>query len=222
MEGLTMKTYFDKVHVWGRIWCICAICVLFSLPILFCIHFNAWPPLQGVMKGLLAVVPLYWATAIAETISYAPMLGAGGCYLGFVTGNITNLKLPCAISAMDAAKVRPNTEEGEVITTISIAASSIITTVIIALGVLLFRPILPKITAPDSVFAPAFQQIIPALFGAIGASYFMKHLKLSVLPILVGVLVLVFAPTLPVGTLLFITIVASIAGAFVMYKKNWI
>ena len=74
----------------------------------------------------------------------------------------------------------------------------------------------------DHLFAPAFQQIIPALFGAIGASYFMKHLKLSVLPILVGVLVLVFAPTLPVGTLLFITIVASIAGAFVMYKKNWI
>lgn len=217
-----MKTYFDKVHVWGRIWSVSALCVLFLLPILFCIHFDAWPPLQGVMKGLAAVVPLYWATAIAETISYAPMLGAGGCYLGFVTGNIANLKLPCAISAMDSANVRPNTEEGEVITTISIAASSIITTVIIALGVLLFTPILPKITAPGSVFAPAFQQIIPALFGAIGASYFIKHLKLSVLPIVAGVLTLVFVPTLPVGTLLVVTIVVSIGGGFLMYKKNWV
>lgn len=217
-----MKTYFDKVHTWGRIWSVTAICVLFSLPILFCVTFNAWPPLTGVLKGLLAVVPLYWATAVAETISYAPMLGAGGCYLGFVTGNIANLKLPCAISAMDAAKVRPNTEEGEVITTISIAASSIITTVIIALGVLLFQPILPKITAEDSVFAPAFRQIIPALFGAIGASYFVKHIKLSILPILAGCLVLVFAPTMPVGTLLVITIVVSIGSGFVMYKKNWV
>ena len=217
-----MKDYFDRVHTWGRISCISTICVLFLVPILFCIHYNAWPPMQNVLKGLAAVVPLYWATAVAEVISYAPMLGAGGNYLAFVTGNIANLKLPCAISAMDSAKVRPNTEEGEVITTISIAASAITTTVIIALGVLLFRPILPKITAPDSVFAPAFQQIIPALFGAIGASYFIKHLTISVFPILVGVLVLVFAPTMQAGVLMIITIIASIGGAYFMYKKNWV
>ena len=217
-----MRSYFDKVHTWGRISCISTIFVLFLVPVLFCIHYNAWPPMQNVLKGLVAVVPLYWATAVAEVISYAPMLGAGGNYLAFVTGNIANLKLPCAISAMDAAKVRPNTEEGEVVTTISIAASAITTTVIIALGVLLFRPILPKITAADSVFAPAFQQIIPALFGAIGASYFIKHLKISILPILVGVLILVFAPTMQVGVLLVITIVASIGGAYFMYKKNWV
>ena len=217
-----MKTYFDKVHTWGRISCISTICVLFLVPVLFCIHYNAWPPLQGVLKGLVAVVPLYWATAVAEVISYAPMLGAGGNYLAFVTGNIANLKLPCAISALDAAKVRPNTEEGEVITTISIASSAITTTVIIALGVLLFRPILPALTAPDSAFAPAFQQVVPALFGAIGASYFIKHPKLSVLPVLAGTLVLVFAPTMQIGVLIIVTIIVSIGSAFLMYKKNWV
>lgn len=216
------RPYFDRVHTWGRISCITTICVLFLVPVVFCIHYNVWPPLQGVLKGLAAVVPLYWATAVAEVVSYAPLLGAGGSYLSFVTGNIANLKLPCAISAMDAAKVRPNTEEGEVVTTISIAASSITTTVIIALGVLLFQPILPKLTEPGSVFAPAFQQIIPALFGAIGASYFIKHLKLSILPILAGTLVLVFAPTMQIGVLIVITIVVSIGSAFFMYKKNWV
>lgn len=217
-----MKTYFDKVHVWGRVSCISGICILLLMPTLFCVYYDAWPPIQGVLKGLAAVVPLYWATAVAEVFSYAPMLGAGGNYLAFVTGNIANLKLPCAISAMDTAKVRPNTEEGEVITTIAIASSAIVTTVIIALGVLLFTPILPKLTDPSSVFAPAFQQIIPALFGAIGASYFIKHIKLSVLPILIGVLVLVFAPYLQVGVLLVVTIVVSIGSAFFMYKKNWV
>ena len=217
-----MKSYFDKVHTWGRISCITTICVLFLVPIVFYIHYNAWPPLQGVLKGLAAVMPLYWATAVAEVISYAPLLGAGGSYLSFVTGNIANLKLPCAISAIENAKVRPNTEEGEVVTTISIAASSLTTTVIIALGVLLFRPILPKITAPESVFAPAFQQIIPALFGAIGASYFIRHLKISVLPILAGALVLVFVPSMQIGVLIIITIVVSIGGAYLMYKKNWV
>ena len=217
-----MRTYFDRVHTWGRISCITTICVLFLVPVLFCIRYNTWPPIDGVLKGLAAVVPLYWATAVAEVISYAPMLGAGGSYLAFVTGNIANLKLPCAISAMDSAKVRPNTEEGEVVTTISIAASSLTTTVIIALGVLLFQPILPKLTAEGSVFAPAFRQIIPALFGAIGASYFVKHFKLSILPILAGVVVMVFAPTMQIGVLIVVTIVVSIGSAFLMYKKNWV
>ena len=118
--------------------------------------------------------------------------------------------------------IAPRKSTASAATTISIAASSITTTVIIALGVLLFQPILPKITAPDSVFAPAFQQIIPARFGAIGASYFIKHLRLSILPILAGTLVLVFVPTMQIGVLIVVTIVVSIGSAYLMYKKNWV
>ncbi|MCR5484198.1 MAG: hypothetical protein K6F09_01270 [Clostridiales bacterium] len=215
-----MKSYFDRVHVWGRIWTVSALCVIICVPLLFCIHYNSWPPFSGVIKGILAVIPLYWASAVVEVLSYAPLLGAGGTYLSFVTGNITNLKLPCSIAAMDSAEVRPNTEEGEVITTIAVATSSIVTTVIIALGVLVFRPFLHFVTDDSSVFAPAFQQVLPAIFGAIGASYFMKHWKISFVPIIIGVLVLVFVPTLQIGILILITIVASLVGAQIMYKKG--
>ncbi len=222
MEGLRMKTYFDKVHTWGRIWSLSALVVLLCVPLLFSLRYATWPPVKGVVQGLLSVLPLYWATAIVEVISYTPMLGAGGTYLSFVTGNIANLKLPCALSAMESAKVRPNTEEGEVITTIAVATSAIVTTVIIALGVLLFTPILPKITAEGSAFAPAFQQILPALFGALGAGYFIKHWKISILPIVAGILILCIVPTLAVGPLLLITVVVSLLGAHLMYKKNWV
>ena len=146
------------------------------------------------------------------------MLGAGGTYLSFVTGNISNLKLPCGLAAMDSAKVRANSEEGEVISTIAIASSSITTIIIIAVGVLAFSPVLPKLTAEDSVFSAAFDQVLPAIFGALGASYFAKHWQISIAPILGGVIVLIFAPTLGVGTLLFITLVVAIAFAQLYYK----
>ena len=89
---------------------------------------------------------------------------------------------------------------------------------VFAVGVLAFGPSIAKITAPGSVRAPAFNYVIPALFGALGASYFTKHWKISIFPILVGVLVYVFAPTMAVGTMIFITILAAIAGALVMLK----
>ena len=105
---------------------------MFVMPLGISIAFNAWPSLSVIGKVLLTLVPLYWVTAIIEVVTYVPMLGAGGTYLSFVTGNISNLKLPCGLNAMENAKVRANTEEGEVITTIAIAVSSLTTTVIIA------------------------------------------------------------------------------------------
>jgi len=216
------KDYFDSVHIWGRVWSIGALLVLFSLPVAISLHYNAWPEAKFVFEALLKLVPLYWVTSIIEVITFTPMLGAGGAYLSFVTGNITNLKLPCALSALDRAKVKATSEGGEIISTIAIASSSITTTLVIAVGVLLFAPVLPTITAPDSVIKPAFDYVIPALFGALGASYFSKHWKISILPILAGVIVYILAPSFAVGTLLFVTIVVSIAGALGMYKLGWI
>ena len=214
------KTYMDKVHIWGRIWVFAAIVVLMSVPLAISIHYDAWPEAKTVLKALLSVALIYWTSAIIEVITYTPMLGAGGTYLSFITGNITNLKLPCSLNAMENAKVRANSEEGEVISTIAIGVSSIVTTAVIAIRVLCFTPILPKITAEGSVFKAAFDQVLPALFGALAASYFRKHWKISIFPILVGCLVLVFAPELGVGTLIFITIIASVGGAFAMVKLN--
>lgn len=217
-----MKTYFDKLHRWGAVWNYAALLAMYFVPVAISIYLNAWPTLSALAKILPPLLILYWPTGIIETVTYIPMLGAGGTYLCFVTGNISNLKLPCGLNAMENAKVRANTEEGEVIATLSIAVSSIVTTLVIAVGVLAFSPVLPKITAEGSAFKPAFEQVLPALFGALGAGYFFKHWKLGIAPILSGVIVLLFAPTMGVGILMIATIVVSIVGALILYKDLWL
>ncbi len=225
MKKTTEKTYIDSMHTQGKIWTVLALLVLISVPLLFSIFggeelFSAFPKWSVLSKVLVSVISVYWTTAIVEVITYTPMLGAGGTYLSFVTGNITNLKLPCALSAMDRANVKANSEEGEIISTLAIGASSITTTVILAVGVIAFSPFLGYITDPESILRPAFVYVVPALFGALGASYFAKHWRISIFPILVGILVYVFVPTLAVGTMIFVTIVASVGGALVMWKLN--
>ena len=132
------RTYIDKVHTWGSVWSVSALAALFFVPLMFSIRYNAFPQFSMLLKALAAVVPIYWSTAIVEVITYTPMLGAGGTYLSFVTGNITNLKLPCAMNALERAEVKASSEEGELISTVAIAASAITTTIVIAVGVLLF------------------------------------------------------------------------------------
>ncbi len=214
------RSYIDSVHFWGRISCIMGIGVLISVPLAISLFYNVWPPISTIAKACASIVPLYWTTAVIEVISYIPMLGVGGSYLGFVTGNITNLKLPCSLNAMENAKVRATSEEGEVISTISIGVSSITTTIVIAVGVLCFGRFLPLITAEGSVVKPAFDQVLPALFGALGASYLKNHWKISIFPIVCGCLALIASPAMGIGILIVVTIVASIGGAFAMLKMK--
>ena len=213
------KDYFDRVHRWGILWNTGALLALLCIPVAICLHFNVWPEGEALLKIMPKLMGLYWVTAVVEVITYVPLLGPGGAYLSFVTGNISNLKLPCGLKAMQQAKVRANTEEGEVITTIAIAVSSIVTTVIIAVGVLAFGPYLGLLT--EGTLAPAFDYVLPALFGALAAGYILKHWKIMVAPLIVGVLFLYFVdPTMGAGTLMFITIVVAVVSALVLNKMN--
>ena len=216
MEG----KYIDKTHTYGKIWMLVTLCIFLAIPALICWHLGVSPRLEMIAKGLSTVALVFYPTAVLEVLTYSPLLGTGGTYLGFVTGNITNLKLPVALNSMESAKVEPNTEKGEVIYTISIAVSSIVTTIIIAVCVLAFYPVLHNITDPGSAFAPAFQQVTPALFGALCASYLAKHWKISILPIAVLTIILLFKGTLGTGVLIPIGVVVSLLGAHIMFKKG--
>ncbi|MBE6717304.1 MAG: hypothetical protein E7573_10335 [Ruminococcaceae bacterium] len=211
------KNYIDSVHLMGRLWSIGALIVLFMVPVAISVYYNAWPPVNDVFNALLSVAPLFWISSVVEVIAFTPMLGAGGAYLSFVTGNISNLKLPCAMSILQKEKVSATSEEGEILSTISVAASAITTTVIIAVGIFILNPVFSEIKD-----TPIVKQVLPyvtaALFGALAASYLRKYWKIAIAPILAGVIVLVFSPLFGVGTLVFVTIVVSVAGALLLSK----
>lgn len=216
------KTYNDSIHFWGRIWTATAIFMLLMAPAAICLYYNAWPEGQYVLKGLLAVAPIYWTVGIIEVLTYAPMLGTGGTYLSFITGNLTSLKVPCALNAMEAAKVKANSDEGEVISTIAIATSSIVTTLIIAAGVLLLGYLQPVLESP--VLAPAFDNILPALFGGLGVVYISKNPKIAIAPLGFMVVLFLLVPSLAssVGVLVPVGALLAIGVSRILYKKGLI
>ena len=211
------KTYMDKVHTYGRISCLASLVFFICVPLAISLHFNVWPELSVVGKGLSALI-IFFVTGIVEVVAYSPMLGAGGTYLSFVSGNIMNLKMPCALNAMENAKVKANTEEGEIITTIAIAASTITTTIIIAVFVLIFalNPSFSEIMSSDT-FAPAFQQVTYTIFGSLAATYFVKHWKISIFPIAAVTILLLFVDP-GIGVLIPIGVILSMLGAYIMFK----
>ena len=211
----------DSVHFYGRTWGIIVAAVLISFPILLSIIFKSLPNGEVLLKGLFATAPMYWAVGIVEIFTYVPMLGAGGTYLSFVTGNISNLKLPCAIDAMERAGVKSTSEEGEVISTIAIAVSSIVTTVIIIIGVICIVPLTPILESP--ILEPAFDMILPALFGGLAVVFISKNAKLSIAPIILMLALFIFVPALDqstVGIMVPVGVIFTVAVARILYKKG--
>ena len=216
----SLSPYEHSVHTYGRIWDSMALVLMLMVPAAVCIYFDAWPPLTVILKALVGVAPMYWTVGIIEVFTFVPMLGTGGSYLGFVTGNLTNLKVPAALNAIQAARMKPGTEESDVISTIAIASSSIITTVIIALGVFLLGSLRPVLESP--VLKPAFDNILPAMFGALGVVFISKNPKIALAPLLFMVVLFMLVPSLsgsvsvlvPVGALI------AIGVARILYKKG--
>lgn len=216
-------SYMDSVHRDGRIWNIAMMIIITMFPIVVGLIFSAMPDWAAVGKGLIATAPMYWAVGVVETITYIPMLGAGGSYLSFVTGNISNLKLPCALNALESAEVDVKSEEGEIVSTIAIAVSSIVTTVIIIIGVVLIIPLSPLLDNPT--LKPAFDQLLPALFGALGVVFVSKNWKIALAPVTLMLFLFIFVPainTSTVGIMVPVGVVFTLVMSRLLYKLGWL
>ena len=214
-------SYMDSVHRDGRIWNLSVMVILFLFPITVGIIYSALPDWHGLLMGVIATAPMYWAVGIVETITYVPMLGAGGSYLSFVTGNISNLKMPAALNALEQADVNIRREEGEIVSTIAIAVSSIVTTLIIIVGVILITPLTPILDAP--VLEPAFAQLLPALFGGLGVVFVSKNWKIAVAPVILMLILFIAVPALNAGTvgiMVPVGVLFTLGVSRIMYKKH--
>ena len=214
-------SYIDSVHRDGTVWNLGVMALLIAFPIAVAVIFGASPDWGALVMGLISTAPMYWAVGVIETITFVPMLGAGGSYLSFVTGNISNLKLPCAINALEQNEVSASSEEGEIISTIAIATSSIVTTIIIIIGVVCIVPLTPILEAP--VLEPAFAQMLPALFGGLGVAFVSKNWKIAVAPVVLMLILFIFVPALnsgTVGIMVPVSVLFTIGVSRILYKKG--
>lgn len=215
-----VKQYNDSLHRIGRITSVLMIILLMAVPFVIGFINKVSPDPNGFVSGIAKVGIIYIPVAIVEFLVYSPMLGAGGSYLSFITGNVTNMKIPCVMNAKDIAETEDGTPEHEIISTISVATSAITTTLVIVVGVVLLVPLQPVLNS--ELLAPAFNNVVPALFGALGLKYFLKSPKIAVVPlVLMSVLCILVPAAISQTSLLLIPSggLALLIG-YVLYKKD--
>lgn len=218
------KEFFEEfnngLHRIGRFTLIAAMIMLISIPFIVGAVNGVMPSMSGFLRGFATVGLIYIPVAIVEFLVYTPMLGVGGSYLSFITGNVTNMKIPCVMNAKDIAKTEPGTPEHEIVSTISVAVSAITTTLVIIAGVIMLVPLQPVLQA--EALLPAFNNVVPALFGALGLKYFLQSPKIAIVPLALMSLLCIFVPAAISQTSLLLIPSGGLALAigYVLFKKG--
>lgn len=205
-ERVKVSMDYDlKSHIVGKIWMALAMLIFFAVPTTICLYFDVKPDMS-VMGTIAVIVPflINFLSGVFEPIIYSPMLGINSAYLAFITGNLSNLKIPCVVKAQEICGTKLGTEENEVVSTLSVATSTLVTTVIIAVFVLILAVSNVETAIKNTPWiTPAFTCVVYALFGSLGGKYVVKNIKLAVFPLVIIVafsLILGFASPKLVGS----------------------
>ena len=215
-----IQDFNNGLHRLGRTLMLATIALLIAVPFVFGALYGISPELDGFLAGYAKVAVIYLPVSFVEFLVYAPMLGVGASYISFITGNVTNMKIPCVMNAQDIAGTKHGTAENEIDATISSATSAIVTTLVIVAGVLLMVPLQPVLQS--EVLLPAFNNVVPALFGALGLKYFAKAPQVAVVPVLLMSLLCIFVPSMINQTSILMIPCGAMALAigFVLFKKG--
>ena len=221
-EEFDFEAYQNDIHRTGRAMLSIGVIMLLACPFVMAYITGSTIEWNAFFKAIISVLIVYVPSCIVEYLIYVPLLGSGASYLTFITGNITNLKLPCAFNSRDMAGAKVGTVENEIISTLSVATSSLVTMLVIFLGVLLLIPLTPILQNP--IIKPAFDNVLPALFGALGYQYFKKSIKITVFPLSFMVLLCLLIPSMVHQTSFLLIACGGIALAlsYVFFKKGWI
>ena len=222
-------------HKWGRVGTLIALIYMVAVPFVVLSFYDSIPTIKDVINvSTISILMVYIPVGFSEAISYTPILGASS-YLTFITGNIMNLKLPCAINAMKLAKKEANTPEGEAIASVAVSVCSIMTIIILALAALLSAWISPIFELP--AVKTASNYLIPALFGSLTLGLFsstssgkkvVKNGVMGVVPVLIIITVLSLITRITTGSSLFgmvgflilFMLPVAIISSRIMWKKN--
>ena len=177
--------YNLKSHIIGKIWMFASLIVFFAVPTTICLYYDVKPDMT-VLGSTAVIIPflINFLSGVFEPIIYSPMLGTNSAYLAFITGNLSNLKIPCVVKAQEICGTKLGTEENEVVSTLSVATSTLVTTLIIAVFVLILAVSnLQDAIVKNEWIIPAFTCVVYALFGSLGGKYVVKNIKLAVFPL---------------------------------------
>lgn len=179
------KEYMPQMHRIGKITGFLGVLLSFAPAAVLAVVYGLLPEPSALLTAFIAAATTFGFLWVVEPISYFTVLGPVGTYMAFLSGNISNMRVPCASMAQVSAGVEPGTNEGSIIATIGMATSIVINVSVLTVGVILGSSVLAMLPA---AVTEALNYLLPALFGALLMQFGLKQKSLSITILIFSIL----------------------------------
>ena len=180
------KEYTPSMNRIGKLTGYLGVVLCFLPAIGLAVVYGLLPQPAALLTAFIAGASAFGMLWFVEPISYFPVLGPVGTYMAFLSGNISNMRVPCASVAQVSAGVKPGTHQGSIIATLGMAVSIVINVAVLTIGVILGSSVLSMLPAGVT---DALNYLLPSLFGALLVQFAMKKVKLGVIVLAFGILI---------------------------------
>ncbi|WP_353093644.1 hypothetical protein [Tissierella praeacuta] len=214
------EEYTKDITKIGRFTMLLGLVVSFLPPAVMTWGFGFNPGLGAIIAGAISQISVSGAFYFSEPISYFPIVGRAGLYMGFLSGNLVNMRIPAAVSALEGSGYKSGTDEGAIMGTIGIGVSIWVGIVFLLLAVFAGQTVLAAL--PES-FMRMLSLIIPALFGGVFAQFAIKSPKTGIFALAVAFImtkVVSFIPGQPSFIVTLVAVFSTIAFAKKQLSKE--
>lgn len=218
---MTRESFEKWVHRYGIATGVIVLGLMIAFPVTVSTIYGIWPNFGDIWPAIVTVVALLAPWWPGECIGYMTTMGPGALYLSYITGNVTNLRMPATVGTMNSLGIEPNTDECHTMAIIACGASNFVSIGILFLGLILSVPLQPVLNA--EVLQPAYNFAIPALFGGMVAQSVLKTKKgfgLYLIPLAVCLFFCFFTTVNSAYYMLITVAVGALAYYFLDYHKN--
>ena len=164
--------YMPQMHKIGKLTGLLGAVLSFLPALVLAVVYGLLPKPAALATAFISAASAFGFLWVVEPISYFTV----GTYMAFLSGNISNMRVPCAGMAQVAADVEPGTEKGSIVSVIGMATSIVINVSVLTIGVILGSSVLSAM--PASVIE-ALNYLLPALFGALLMQFGLKRIKFA-------------------------------------------
>lgn len=188
------------------------------LPVVYiCIKTGEVPTVAEFFSCWGRSASTWGALYVVEPLTYYTVVGLSGTYVAFLTGNLGNMRIPCAYAALEATNTEPGTRKGEIISTLGITGSAITSIVFTTIAALLGVQIMAVL--PEPVIEAFNNYTVPAIFGGVLGQYVLKEPLLCIFGIILALLFIYVLP-IPSWLAMFASVILTVVFARILYKRK--
>ena len=215
-EQTALNKFNSSIKTLGYVFVTIALLCNFVPAVYASITTGVFPAIGDLLTLWVAAASAFGVGYFVQPISFFPMANMAGSFMCWIVGNVGEIRIPAATMAQNVTNAEQGTPKAQVISTVGIGGSIIVSVCMITLFTLIGASIMPLM---PTVVLKAFGFVLPCVLGAVYASLASKNIILGAIIMISSIAGKMLFPIIgiPGGLIMLLNIILAVIIARIYF-----